>query len=141
MDKNDLRIGDRTSEGDVLVLGGHNANLYRKPFGTFILKARITDEEIPSITEKDAMESYNFFNTAKMDLDHVSKIFNPWYERTREVYKEKVLMEVPSSRDPKKTYSVRQLEDGEIVCECEGFVFRHRCSHVELVKRLMQENP
>jgi len=42
--------------------------------------------------------------------------------------------EVPSNKDPQKTYTVTQSITGSWDCTCQGFKFRHRCSHVDKVQ-------
>lgn len=42
---------------------------------------------------------------------------------------------VPSSKDPRITYTVRVRSDGLKDCGCSGFMYRRRCRHTDELKK------
>jgi len=44
---------------------------------------------------------------------------------------------IPSGKDPNKTYKVFQYTDGSWECECPGFQYRKSCSHIEKAKEIV----
>lgn len=50
-----------------------------------------------------------------------------------------VVASVPSKTDPSKTYTVRKGPNGELTCECQGFLHRRECWHTTATRELMKE--
>lgn len=72
-----------------------------------------------------------FFNvTAIKAVPYVDKpsVFIPVNELGRWV--------VPSSRNPKETYLVVRKNHDVFVCDCKGFVYNHKCKHVNEKRKL-----
>jgi len=46
---------------------------------------------------------------------------------------------IPSNTDPDKDpYDVTVYPDGQITCQCDGFGWRHNCSHCNTVREAIQ---
>ena len=68
--------------------------------------------------------------------------FNQRQENAREARKQlkETTWEVPSNKDPSKSYTVTHYISGSWDCNCQGFKFRHNCSHVESKKAEEKSN-
>lgn len=120
-----ISIGHKDKGGNLLILGGHKANLWRLDSGLFsIAGERIADPE-------DAIMLYNQYNGTSIPLNYIRETFIPWYEKQFTI-----VANVPS-RTSNKTYTVRKGPSGELLCECPGFRFRHECWHIEATKELI----
>ncbi len=42
------------------------------------------------------------------------------------------------SSDGKKTYPVRKMPDGRLICPCEGFGYRQACRHAREARELLE---
>ena len=135
-----LRVGERNKKDQLLILGGSYANLYKLLDNSYLI--REVDEpkkEWTTDIESKAMEAYNLFNGSGMSLDFISKQFQPWYNRTHPLVEEETF-EVPSFTDPtKEPYKVKRWSTGLLSCNCQGWSFRHHCSHCDMIAELSKE--
>lgn len=129
-EKADVSIGKKDKRGNLFVLGGHQANIWRLKDGLY----SVAGEKVPS--GQEAVELYNSHNGATLRTDYISAVFYPWYEKQF-----KVIASVPSDSRPGVTYEIVRTPDGELLCDprCEGFRYRHDCSHVRHIKKMEQE--
>ena len=83
--------------------------------------------------------------TGKGWIDYTPEVFaelmKEWEEWQAAGAKVKLLVDeepeeftVPSNSDPSKKYTVRKQRDGSWTCDCAGFGFRRRCSHIDKIK-------
>ncbi len=128
-----IAIGQKDSRGNLLVLGGWNADLYRTSVGTYMLQGRPADPILIKASE-DAIKFYNALNKTKLGEDYVDKWFEPWYKKNKP---SPVVFEMPSSSSPDKKHKIT-LDGGYLTCDCEGFKFRRTCSHVEVVRDFLR---
>ena len=126
-EKASVSVGKRDKGGNLFILGGHMANLWRLKNGLY----EVNGEKVAS--EEDAVELYNSYNGTTLRLDYVSAVFNPWYEKQF-----KVVAEVPSATS-NAVYTIRRNPDGKLLCECKGFMFRGTCWHVEAIENAEDE--
>ena len=136
-----LKIGSKDSKGNILILGGHGADLFQSSTGEYFTRFNTESlEEIVCSSEEEAIKAYNTFNGTSLSLDYISKYFRPWYQKTHPKLEEQYF-EVPSSRDPTLKYKVQVHSNGDITCDprCPGFYFRHSCGHVNSVREFLKE--
>ena len=69
-------------------------------------------------------------------FDALTEEFNRRQEEAREARKQlrEKTWQVPSHKDPTKIYTVTQHVSGSWDCDCQGFHFRSKCSHVDGIK-------
>ena len=126
-------IGQKDSKGRILILGGRNASILKATNGLYLI-----GEDICA-SEENAVAAYNRLNSTQLQLDYITKYFQPWFNKEEEKRnKEKLVIEVPSATDPTKKYRVEKLEDGSLFCECTGFRYRYSCWHVDAVKEMLE---
>ena len=120
-----VSVGQKDEQGNLLILGGHRADLWRSKNGLYFIAGDAF------ANSEQAMELYNSLNETKLPLDYVWKGFQVWYEKQLVV-----VANVPSRTDPTRTYAVRRNPSGELTCECQGWMYRGYCWHTEAVKEL-----
>lgn len=121
-------IGKRNKEGELLVLGGWQEDLYRTPAGKF----RVGSELLK--TSEEGVTAYNRANETNLKTDYFEKYFKPWYKKK---YGGKKVLTVESSSG-KGTYDVVVDEYGTLTCTCPGFRYRGKCKHSDIVKALLK---
>ena len=124
-EKPHISIGMKDEKGNLLILGGWKADLWRLSSGLYTVGNDTT------ASMEQAMVLYNQYNNAKYQLDYIWKVFQLWYEKQFVI-----VANVPSRTNPNVTYAVRKSPDGKLSCECQGFMYRGECWHVEAVKEL-----
>ena len=122
-DAKGLTIGMRDKRGNLFILGGWRSNLWQLKNGLYAVDGDIT------ASPETAVESYNKANGTSLPPDHIEKYFEPWYNRQIEH------IQVPS-RTSDKIYVVDRYPDGKLICNCQGFMYRNDCWHVQAVKEL-----
>ena len=70
-----------------------------------------------------------------------AELVKEWEEWQAAGAKSKLLVEeepeeftVSSNSDPNKKYLVKKHRDGSWTCDCPGYGFRRKCSHIEKIK-------
>lgn len=130
MEKDDakgLSIGMRDKRSNLLVLGGKRSNLWRLSNGLYAVDNEVTASPEASI------EAYNKVNETKLELDYIEQWYKPWDK------KQVKYVLVPSRTNPSKSYKVKTEPGGYISCECQGFMYRGSCWHVNAVRELSKE--
>lgn len=122
-----LTIGKKDRRGNILVLGGTNADLFRTSSGTYSI------DDITAETPSAAIEVYNGINKTSLALDHIEKYFEPWYQKN---LANKKVFDVPSATTEGVSYTVTLDGLGDYKCTCPGWRFRNECWHVDAVKAL-----
>jgi len=133
----DIHIGNKDRKGNLLILGGRNANIWRTPSGMYIVGVNVVPDA------ETAVDSYNKLNGVTWDLDHITKNFQPWYDKNKLGIGEggtRFITKVPS-RSSNKEYNVSYDQNGNLMCDCPGFRFRGECWHTEAVAELLKEKP
>lgn len=125
-----LTIGKKDKRGNILVLGGSNANLFRTSSGTYVI------DDITTETSSAAIEVYNGLNKSSLSLDYIEKYFEPWYQKN---LANKKVFDAPSASSPGVSYTVTLDGLGNYKCNCTGWRFRNKCWHVDAVKVLSNE--
>lgn len=120
-----ISIGMKDEKGNLLILGGHKANLWRLSSGLYAVGGDKT------VSSEQAIELYNLYNSTNLSPDYIWKVFEPWYEKQNVI-----VARVPSRTNPSVSYTVRRNLSGELTCECMGWVYRRECWHTEAVSEL-----
>lgn len=129
-EKDNVSVGQRDKGGNLLILGGHKANLWRLKSGLYSTGGETTP------FGEEAVELYNGFNNTTLRSDYIRAVFNPWYANQF-----RVIAQIPSDSKPGVIYDIVRTPEGELLCDpkCEGFRFRHDCKHVQYVRQIEQE--
>lgn len=122
-----MQVGDTNRQGNTLILGGWNSDLFRTKTGRFITGVQVLD------SEEEAINAYNGLNGTSLPTDYISSWFQPWYEETKGVNKE---YKVPSRSHPGEYYRVNIDPLGNYFCNCPGFMYRNECWHIDAIKEL-----
>ena len=130
IEKSSVSIGVKDENGNLLILGGWKANLWRLRDGLFAVG------EDRTVAADYAIELYNFYNGSKLPVDYIQTVFEPWYEKQYII-----VAKVPSRTNPRKSYNVTRSPEGELICDpkCRGFKFYGYCWHTEAVKELTSD--
>lgn len=121
-------VGSTDKFGNLLILGGTKANLWKKSNGLYEVGLNQTAFAM------EATKLYNLYNNTTLREDYISTVFYPWYEKQF-----RIIAEVPSDSVPGLTYKIRRAPDGKILCECTGFRIRGSCKHADYIKAVEQE--
>jgi hypothetical protein len=135
-----LTVGQKIKGGNLLILGGKTANLFRVYGDHYLLQSTKDGEVIIANGEAMAMEAYNYLNDCNWPLDHITTVFEPWYAKHFLNYTEEEFP-VESQSHPGEFHKVTRLKDGSLVCDskCMGFQIRHHCYHTDFVRDFLKE--
>lgn len=124
-----VRLGERDSRGNLLVLGGWKANLWRSPTNMYFIGGNLTK------SPGRAIEYYNQLNNTNIGLKYIQENFEPYLAKLNceEVF------DVPSNTTEGVIYKVRKHSDGSITCDCKGFMYRADCWHAQQVREYLKE--
>lgn len=131
-----VSIGDKDKKGNLLILGGRNADIWRTANNTYIVGETVIGEP------ETAIDSYNKLNGVNLDLDYTEKTFQPWYDKNRLGIGKggsRFITKVPSRTKVDKNYNVSYDQNGNLTCDCPGFTYRGECWHIEAVADLLRE--
>ena len=123
-------VGSRDARGNLLILGGHQANLWQLANGLYSVAGNVTIDPV------QAAKLYNEYNGSSLREDYIGEVFAPWYAQQFAV-----VVNVPSSSNPNKTYAVKRGPGGALTCECPGYIYRHECWHIKAVEELISDEP
>ena len=141
-----LTVGDLDTEGNMLFLGGWNANILLTPEDKYVVISTRVEGIKPFYTDSDekALEAWNWMNGMDSKPGELRKIIESIRrhkekdQSTKEIVfsnpSYRVMGRFSSESKPGIVYEVRENKSGSLYCTCPGYSYRRTCRHVDLVK-------
>lgn len=136
-----MPIGDRDKEGNTLILGGWEADLYQTPTLEYLLKRKGDPTPTLCFTQEEALSLYNQLNNTH--LKEFPKLPTPKEEEEGielPLTKGKILGKFESYSQPGTFHYVIKPEEGYLYCTCSGFSRYKYCWHYLLIKHIGVKN-